>query len=220
MLLSDLEFGSFLSYSVRGSSEAAIESQLWMRRLKEERHVGNPPGPMSNLVAERLASRMRHDEPGAEVGRLFTPDALLVPVPSSRILKPATLWVPLLLAQALVRHGLGHSCEPCLARSEPVEKAATSPASSRPTAARHYETLDVHALLFQPGEIVLVDDVITRGATLLGAASRLQEMFPRARIRAFAAMRAISSPEDFEALLHPCVGTVSLSGDGSTWRRP
>lgn len=220
MLLSELEFGSFLTYSVRGTTQAAVESQKWMRRLKDERHVGSPPVPMSRYVADRLAQRIRQDERGVELANLFAPDAVLVPVPSSRIDKPTTLWIPFLLAKGLVASGLGRACEPCLTRVEPVDKAATAPTHARPSAARHYETLRARSLLFEPAEIVLVDDVITRGATVIGAANRLRDAFPSARVRAFAAMRAISDPDDFESILDPCVGLVTLVSDGSTRRRP
>lgn len=38
--------------------------------------------------------------------------------------------------------------------------------------------------------IIIVDDVVTRGATIMGAAARLREAFPNARIRAFTIARA------------------------------
>jgi hypoxanthine phosphoribosyltransferase len=107
-----------------------------------------------------------------------------------------------------------------LSRSIALPKAAWSDAEERPTVQRHYETLAVRKLLFVPTEIVLVDDVVTRGATLLGAASRLHESFPNARISAFAAMRAISAPADFGGVFDPCVGVIRLRDDGGTTRRP
>jgi gamma-glutamylcysteine synthetase len=68
-------------------------------------------------------------------------------------------------------------------------------------------------------EIVLVDDVVTRGATLLGAANRLTEAFPNVRIRAFAAMRTMTPPLVFRAINDPCIGTIELRGI-DTFRRP
>jgi predicted amidophosphoribosyltransferase len=50
----------------------------------------------------------------------------------------------------------------------------------------------VTGILSKPEVIVLVYDIITRGATLLGAANLLADAFPGTPIRAFAAMRTIS----------------------------
>ncbi|MDQ3902584.1 MAG: hypothetical protein M3247_02875 [Thermoproteota archaeon] len=70
-----------------------------------------------------------------------------------------------------------------------------------------------------PTEILLVDDVITRGATFFGAANRLKVAFPTSRIRAFAAMRTISRPEEFRAITDPCIGNISIFGQ-DTFREP
>jgi len=67
--------------------------------------------------------------------------------------------------------------------------------------------------------IVLVDDVITRGATMLGAASRLAEVYPEAEIRCFAMIRTMSRSETFVRILDPCLGHIRLSGD-QTFREP
>lgn len=216
MFLSEVAFASCMAYSVRGEGELAEMSRFWRDSLKYESLRGSPPRPMSSLFAARLLARL--DE--TSIRDVLSDRAVLVPVPSSRLLRPGSLWVPLQLAKALVAVGLGRSVEPCLERSAALPKAATSVAKHRPTAQQHYETLRARTLLFPPDELVLIDDVITRGATMLGAANRLQEAFPRARIRGFAAMRAISDPTEFTDVFAPCVGAIRLRDDGSTARRP
>ena len=55
------------------------------------------------------------------------------------------------------------------------------------------------------GDVILVDDVVTSGATILGVASKLAERFPDVEIKAFAAMRTISDPlkvREFGATCH------------------
>jgi hypothetical protein len=64
-----------------------------------------------------------------------------------------------------------------------------------------------------------VDDVVTRGATLLGAASRLADALPAARVRAFAAIRTISNPEEFSSITAQVIGRIEYR-DGETFRRP
>lgn len=53
--------------------------------------------------------------------------------------------------------------------------------------------MKVKKTLFEPDEILLVDDVVTRGATLLGAANKLVDAYPNARISTFAAIRTINT---------------------------
>src|ERR1035437_2599771 len=119
-------------------------------------------------------------------------------------MQPNTLWVPERIATVMVAAGLGKQVASCLIRAKAVSKAALSSPSERPTAVQHYESISVQGSLSKPDEILLVDDVVTRGATLLGAANRLAEAFPQSHIRAFAAMRTISIQYEFENVYAPC----------------
>jgi predicted phosphoribosyltransferase len=69
-------------------------------------------------------------------------------------------------------------------------------------------------------DIVLVDDVISRGATIIGAADRLRDAFPNTNIGAFGAMRAVGNPAEFEKEFDPQSGVVYLRSDGQSFRRP
>jgi len=64
-----------------------------------------------------------------------------------------------------------------------------------------------------PGDAaLLVDDIVTKGSTLVGAASRLQEAFPGLGVRGFALVRTRGLIEEVEALVEPCVGTIRFDG--------
>ena len=67
--------------------------------------------------------------------------------------------------------------------------------------------------------LCLVDDVITKGATMLAAATRLQESYPSARIIAFALVRTTGFVEDIERITDPVVGSITLRG-GDVHREP
>lgn len=75
---------------------------------------------------------------------------------------------------------------------------------------------------FMPaGREISIDDIMTRGATLMGAANRLNDAFPNAHIRAFAAMRTISNSDEFHEMYTPCVGVITYrSNQDDTIRRP
>ena len=202
MLLPELEYSALLSYASHGHSAEIQHSKNIMLTLKSDGFVQRPPILMSQWVAQTI-QRDRNMLPFAS---FFQPDTLLVPTPSSSLMKEGTLWVPNRLATALVNCGLGKEVAQILKRVKPVGKAAWSAPEKRPLPHEHYESMEVQKSLSEPSNILLIDDIITRGSTLLGAASRLAEVFPSAHICAFAVMRAITNECDFEKVYYPIVG--------------
>ena len=80
----------------------------------------------------------------------------------------------------------------------------------RPLAREHYDTVEIIEPMHEIGDIILVDDVVTSGATILGVASKLAERFPDSEIKAFAAVRTISNPLEFTNMMRPAKGTITL----------
>ena len=214
MLLSELEFGSYLTYSPRGESEISKRSRNIMNILKSEGNFGNPPKFMSQVVAERMKSS--NDQ--MPFKHFFNQNVSLVPVPKSSLMQPSTLWVSEKIAKALSKQAFG-DFYPCLKRRKSLQKAAYAVPSNRPKAIDHYNSVECQQLVHRPKEIVLIDDIITRGSTLLGCASRLKEIFSDVPIRAFAVIRTISDPNDLTMIDDPCVGTITLSNN-DTFREP
>lgn len=98
-----------------------------------------------------------------------------------------------------------------LRRIRAVPKSEYSLPGKRPKPAEHFNSLEVQRSLDPVEEIVLIDDVITLGSTILGAANCfLMKAFPDSKIRAFAAMRSIRNPKDFEKSFSPVRGTISF----------
>jgi predicted amidophosphoribosyltransferase len=213
--LSSLEFGSLLSYSPRGTSDAEKQSRTAMRNLKDDQVVPNSNILMSDYISELIKKKMV----ALPFAHFLEINPILIPVPNSTLMNPGTLWVPKRLAHALVRNGFGKAIVECLKRVKPLPKAARSLASDRPKAVQHYESIEVQSMLSEPNEILMIDDIVTRGATMLGAANKLQDAFPNARIRAFAAIRTISPPDVFNAVYSPCKGIITLVGQNS-FREP
>ena len=144
---------------------------------------------------------------------LFTSQAVLVPVPSSAPSAHRT-WAAERLAFALQGVGLGGSVWACIDRRFPVRKSATALNADRPTVRQHYESFTVAKYSIttrpplEPVKFVLVDDVITKGRTILAAAARLHEAFPNADIRAFALIRTMGFVAKIDDPLDPCQGQV------------
>jgi hypothetical protein len=215
-----LEFGSLLAYVPRVSSEKMQQAKNVMFAIKSDSFLEQPrrePIAMSQWIAMAVRQQMST----LPFISLFQPDAVLVPVPSSSLMQPGTLWVPDRIATALVKTGVGREVVRYLTRSKPLRKAAFSDPSERPTPEEQYETLAVQRRVSEPpSQITLVDDIVTRGATLMGAANRLAEVFPETRITGFAGMRTVS-PSDFTAVFDPQAGTIRLrESTKDTLRRP
>lgn len=122
----------------------------------------------------------------------------------------------------MVKAGLGKESIPLLAREVPVPKAALRQPSERPKTKDHIASMSVQKRIAEPpNQILLVDNIITRGATAMGGANKLAEVFPNVEIRAFAAMRTVIDPTNFRGLHHPVIGTVQYSPNTEgTKRRP
>lgn len=216
MELDRLDCASLLTYSPRDGGPDAAQSRDIKTALKNGTLTGTPPSSISHQVARILAGSMAR----LPFAPFFTPPPVLVPTPKSSLQREGDLWVPQQLSEELSAVGLGSRVAIILKRIEAIPKAATSPASQRPTAQRHFETMAAQTDLASPGSFLLVDDVVTRGATLLGAANRLRASYPGVPIKAFAAIRTVSNPLEFHAINSPAVEVIRLRADGSTLRRP
>jgi hypothetical protein len=72
----------------------------------------------------------------------------------------------------------------------------------------------VDALDHPPDGVMLIDDVVTKGRTLLAAAARVHSAFPQARIRAFAVLRTMGLVPEIPRLFEPWRGCIRwLHGD-------
>jgi hypothetical protein len=207
-LLSELQFASLLVYAPQGNSEVSRRSRSVRAAVKGgDRSV-------LELAAQRLM------ESGASWLRdFFGAETVLVPTPGSSPMKdPKSLWVPRDICQAFVARNLGKEVSTCLGRSHAVPKSAFSLPHERPKPSRHFESLSVSRSLFAPRRITLVDDVITKGATLVAAASRLAEAFPGCEVRAFAVIRTMTRV-DVDAILAPCSGVITYNAATDSSRR-
>lgn len=166
----------------------------------------------SLTATELLARRVREAVDRGDYTSYFDPAAVLVPAPRSSRLLPGALWPSLELAAAMVAEGLGTRVLACLERTEAVPKAAFAAPGQRPTASDHYRTIACAPSVPPPSAILLVDDIVTKGATLLGAATRLRQTFPDAELSAFAAMRTLGLQPDIEELIDRRQGLIRWDG--------
>lgn len=213
-LPSEVEFGSFLVYNPRPAdftSDVSVLSRRVRDAVKKE--------TTQWATRQRLGERMRA-ELGAEIREHFLPaNATLVPVPGHAPMKdPKSHWAARELCEVFVAAGLGVRWLALLLREIAVPKAAFSQASERPSAEDHYNSMRAVADLTAGRVVTVVDDVVTRGATMLAAIARLREVLPHARVRGFALIRTMSA-EAITKVKEPCSGTIKRVSWG-TQREP
>jgi len=169
---------------------------------------------------ERFAERVRVErEERPEFGEFFGPDALLIPVPGSARTDAGKPTVAERLARQMIQKGLAAAVWPGLKRVRAVPKSATATAGDRPGVGLHYESFEVEPTDIGAARIVLLDDVVTKGRTLLAAAIRVRECFPHLPVRGFALLRTMGHVAEVERLVDPCVGRIRFRG-GEAYRRP
>ena len=200
-LLSEVRFGSLLVYSPRGASEVSRRSRSIRDAVKAGRRE----------VLEAAARRALEPATRTRLAEFLDSGRVLVPAPRSAPLADGALWPAERVCEVLVRHGLGSETARLLRRTESVPKSAFCLPGERPTAGRHFATMAAEPLLqYSDARLTLVDDVVTKGSTLLAAASRLAEAYPHAEIRVFALLRTRGLIPEIEAILQPCVGRIAL----------
>ena len=156
--------------------------------------------------------------PGSLLDAFFEPDAVLVPLPGSTLSRANTVSAPRSIGLALVDAGLGARVLMCLRRVESISKSAFASSGQRPDAIQQYESMALEVPLHEPEptNILLIDDVVTRGATAMGGAARLLTAFPNASIKLFALARTDPVNASF---YDPCVGTITIQRNGLYLKR-
>ena len=210
-LLRDAYCGSCLIYlpQGRGGGDRGKKSQDYCYAVKRGEEAS---------IAKIAAHIGRHRNKYGIHGVLGE-DVALVPMPRSAPFTKGALWPARMLAEALVGERLGSFVLPMLERTVAVQRSSTTAPGKRPRAVAHLKSFRVLPPVGPPSRIVIVDDVVTSGATMLAAISAVFDAIPGAQPKGFAFFRTQSTGE-LKAISNPARSHISLLGNGWTRRKP
>ncbi len=213
--LSEFSFASLLVYAKNDQSRIGRAAFRTVQDVKSDgRSVRDPDKRVIVAIAENVAEN-RETYP---FGSILTDSTVLVPIPRSAPLRAGDVWPPMLIAEELHRVGFGTAVEPLIVRVKGVPKSSTSKPGERALSEVHYKSMRLSS--GQPrllSEITLIDDVVTRGRTSLGAAARLRDAYPGVSITLFTVARTCSLVTNMESYIQPFVGRIRFR-DGDTNR--
>ena len=152
----------------------------------------------------------------------FGTEVIILPAPGHAPIRDGSSWPIQDLAIALGKYSMGQAHN-WLRRTERVQKSAFAGPGQRPTALDHYSTIALYpdSSLFRPSRITVLDDVVTRGATLYGCVRRVRDTFPDADVVAFAVVRTLSNVPSIDNMFNPVEkGTIRSDLAGTTSRTP
>jgi hypothetical protein len=223
---SELLIASGLIYPPRPVGDASrLAKRFMLDSIKVDKRVSGPNSlPAIEYAVRCIVERIRKlNDP--RFGFLLSSELTLVPMPGHALRRQDALWVPKRIAEVLVDNGVGVRVATLIHRATAVVKSAIAPPERRADAQMHFESMGYTPQLGVSGNVLFVDDVVTRGSTLLGAARRICESAGNGvvPIGAFALARTADLElKDSAEMLHPDVERIVSHGRGSsrTTHRP
>jgi predicted amidophosphoribosyltransferase len=199
-----LRCASWLIYATRATGDRARRARNLIINIKTDQVDAKRGRPVVELAVAAAVSKL---EPSAR--SVFDGESFLVPVPRSGLIKAHTVWPARRIAEELVRQRLGVDVVPVISRVAAVAKSAGN--LHRPPLAEHLASLAVQKSFRPPSRLLLVDDVVTSGTTLMACMQRLADAFPGVPITAFALARVQSQGEATQ-VFEPILEEIYVSG--------
>jgi hypothetical protein len=209
-LITSVRYAAAYAYSPRGQSQISVNSRKIRDLVKSA-----DPGALKSIAKRVLELTQNGFFPG-----FFGSDVTLVPIPGRAPMKDqGTLWVPERICRALLAAGLGREVWSALKRIHAVQKSAFAAPGTRPEVQVHIDSLQVASGSPPTMRLLLVDDFVTKGRTILAAATVLSRAFPAAQIQAFAVVRTMGLVPEVEKIRWPIEGEIRAVG-GDAVRDP
>ena len=210
--ISELLVGSFLVYP-KGESAASRAARQFIRY---EIKLGRPQKIAGTV--NRLIDLL----PNSPLQGLFSDSTMLVPVPGHAPRYQGALSVAEEISKELVQRGLGAGILPVIERIKPVARSSTlSLSEDRPDPKEHLQSLRVLDIPLHLTSLLLVDDVVTRGSTLIACASFLKSKSSNLQqVSAFSLARLANVDlENTAEMASPLVESIKFDEAKNTLKR-
>jgi hypothetical protein len=192
-LLFELRYGAFLSYNPPRSIASQEGRHVRYRDLVKK--GGQLPARggtygIYDLAALRISEDLESDGVSGMLREFLGADVVVVPAPRSAPLPgPEAFWPAKEICDALVKRQVARETAAVLERTRAIPKSSFSAPGERPRPSVHFDSIRALPRMMGATRITIVDDVVTRGATLIASASRVKEVFPEAEVLGFALLR-------------------------------
>ena len=202
------------AYDPRGRGDENSKSRKICAHLKRNSIIksGGETVTMVDLMVRRIKDRID----SSIFEQFFGDDVVAVPMPSSSLQKKDSLWVPREICESLFNNELVGSISPCILRNKAVTKSATAGHGNRPNPKTHCKSFgfNVDPYISNARRVLLVDDLVTRGSTMVGAYMHLKNNGVLSDIFAFALIRT-EGLGNFTKVNNPVIGRLTCSASGS-----
>ena len=191
------ECGCLVAYVSRKDVPLGLEKGKELALQVKGGRLIVPAGETKPILAAdyvvRLVGGLPPDHP---LRALFGPNHVIVPAPGHALNPPVK--TPLgLLAERLAAAGLGMRYEDAIRRRVAVPKMSLQPPGERFGYVEHLETMEAGVITSPARVILVIDDVVTTGATLYAACLAISDANPGAVVKAFGVARTDQNAGEF-----------------------
>jgi hypothetical protein len=215
---SKLPFGAAIVYVPKRGPDTPVarSSRTFVFGIKDGKLRPNSSESFTAYLCRRLRERSSELDP--ELLKLIDSSRCLVPLPGHAPAEKTERRVTHDICGELRRNGFGGSFLHCVERRIAIPKSSFSATADRATPETHFRSMTAFPVSARPDRITLVDDVVTKGATAIGAAWAIRTILPDVEIALFALAHTTYSPGD--SLLDPRVGFIEVDENGAARRNP
>jgi hypothetical protein len=178
-------------------------------------HVKNgkfvlPAGETAPVSAADFVVRLIKALPvGHPLHGLFGADYAIVPAPGHSLIRSGAKTPLGLLAERMAHARLGDRYEDIVRRTVAVPKMSLQPPGGRFDYLQHLDTIEARPIVSPAGGILVLDDVVTTGATMYATCLAIAKANPGVKVRAFGISRTDQTSASF---LFGRVGLLGPSG--------
>jgi len=198
-------FGSAFAYHPRGTSNNSRLSQNLAQAVKQAK----------TEILPRAVGRVLEAHENGKFPGLFGPEVTAVPVPRSVPLVSGALWPSASICEEMLKQGLVGSVSPLLKRIKSVRPSHLQRGSGHPKVEEHIGSLEAD-VDFGTDRILLVDDVVTLGATFIGGYYVIRSRAAWASVCAFAVVRTTGFGAEVGEIFDPVSGSIEWK-EGTNW---